>query len=1246
MRQSGASVLRAGRPGPGRSVVLWLAAAGLAAGLAIAPVRAAASDTVSLSATRTLTLLPPSAFGSDDPGDGWVLDGRHHDDGIWLGVVRAQVTKFVADAAVCAPAGYLSLQVVSPSRSSYSLGLVYASKNGDSLLASPLALDAAGSADISSVPSATSGALPQFLVVLGGSGQAPASVDVKLTWTGVADPTCTGVSAPPPTLKVIEHVVGGSAGAGQWSLHVQNAAGSDVVGSPQAGSETGTTYTLSDGSFTVSETGGVPGYTETFSGDCDPTGTVTLAAGDQKTCTLTNTYRDTTPPVLHGPGDLAATASSPAGASVSYDVTASDPDDPAVMPDCVSSPSGLSSGSTFPTGTTGIHCTASDAAGNAAAPLDFTVTVLDAPPVVTVPANIDDGTGDPNGKPETFAVSATDYLDGTLLASCDHAPGSTFPIGATTVLCSATNSSHLTTTASFTVTIRYVDVTPPVLHGPGDLSATATSSEGAVASFQVTAGDPDDAPGVLTIACDHASGATFAIGVTTVACQAHDPAGNEAQRLSFTITVNDAAPALSLPADISDMANGRDGKAEMFAASASDFADGILPVVCDHAPGDTFPIGATTVHCHATNSSGQTTDGSFTVTIAYVDVTPPTIRGPGDLTAIATSSNGASVSFVVSATDPDDEAPTVVCDHASGATFAIGVTTVTCHAHDPAGNEAQPVGFTVTVGDAAPKLSLPDDMHDTTHDPKGLKEAFAASASDFEDGSLAAVCDHGSRDTFPVGATTVRCHATNSSGRTTSGSFTVTIAYVDVTPPVIHTSGDQHVTGTSAAGATVFYTATAADPDDDGAALTLVCGPLQSGATFPVGASTVTCTASDPAGNHATPAAFTVTVDPPPPPPPPATVSVAVSGPALGRVGEDVSFSVVVKSVSGTASTGIAVDAQVPDGATLVSTSGAATCTGQTDVVCQFGTLGAGATAMQTIVLRPKQAGSLSLFATVTGEGAAGSATASTAVLDPGTPPPPPPPPAQPKTFNAISTGTVLVNGVSQPSDTLFLVVSGDHIDLKGQLAITTFAGNSGVFSNVPFTSQRRTSAVGPGGGDSESFTVNATGGGTTMTLEGGDFNVCKTSRRTAAKKPKTVVRQLWGRAKGQFTTRSKYSSATIRGTTWGVQDRCDGSFTTAVDDFVTVVDFTAKKTLTLAPGETYLATPPRTPADVFKPPTQTSSQTAASVRSRGLLWAGHRFRTKAQLSAWLLSKGSSWRVFAAKHPALAKALAARPPRG
>src|SRR5205823_1047974 len=88
------------------------------------------------------------------------------------------------------------------------------------------------------------------------------------------------------TLTVIKHVVnnnGGAATASQWSLHVKSGS-SEVTGSPQNGTESGTTYTLNAGAYAVSETGGPSGYAASFSASCTA-GNVTLAIGDAKTCT-------------------------------------------------------------------------------------------------------------------------------------------------------------------------------------------------------------------------------------------------------------------------------------------------------------------------------------------------------------------------------------------------------------------------------------------------------------------------------------------------------------------------------------------------------------------------------------------------------------------------------------------------------------------------------------------------------------------------------------------------------------------------------------------------------------------------------------------------------------------------------------------------------------------------------------------------------------------------------------------------
>ena len=75
------------------------------------------------------------------------------------------------------------------------------------------------------------------------------------------------------------------------------------------------------------------------------------------------------------------------------------------------------------------------------------------PPVVAVPANITVPATSPAGAVVTFEVSATDEPDGDLIPTCDWTSGSTFPVGTTTVTCTATDAAGNTGTGSFTVTV-------------------------------------------------------------------------------------------------------------------------------------------------------------------------------------------------------------------------------------------------------------------------------------------------------------------------------------------------------------------------------------------------------------------------------------------------------------------------------------------------------------------------------------------------------------------------------------------------------------------------------------------------------------------------------------------------------------------------------------------------------------------------------------------------------------------------
>ena len=101
----------------------------------------------------------------------------------------------------------------------------------------------------------------------------------------------------------------------------------------------------------------------------------------------------------------------------------------------------------------------------------------------------------------------------------------------------------------------------------------------------------------------------------------------------------------------------------------------------------------------------------------------------------------------------------------------------------------------------------------------------------------------------------------------------------------------------------------------------------------------------------------------------------------------------------------------------------------------------------------------------------------------------------------------------------------------------------------------------------------------TTLRLEGGNFRVCRTggSARSLSSvdRKKRPVRRVWGSGKGRFTTRGRYSSATVLGTIWLTQDQCNGTLTKVLRGVVRVRDLRRHKTVKVRAGHSYLARAP-----------------------------------------------------------------------
>jgi hypothetical protein len=93
------------------------------------------------------------------------------------------------------------------------------------------------------------------------------------------------------------------------------------------------------------------------------------------------------------------------------------------------------------------------------------------------------------------------------------------------------------------------------------------------------------------------------------------------------------------------------------------------------------------------------------------------------------------------------------------------------------------------------------------------------------------------------------------------------------------------------------------------------------------------------------------------------------------------------------------------------------------------------------------------------------------------------------------------------------------------------------------------------------------------LALVGGSVRACAqtSGRRRASAARKRVLRRLWGKAHGHFRTRGAYSSATVRGTTWLTEDRCDGTLIVSHEGVVDTSDG-AGQTFTLNPGQSVIA--------------------------------------------------------------------------
>jgi hypothetical protein len=242
--------------------------------------------------------------------------------------------------------------------------------------------------------------------------------------------------------------------------------------------------------------------------------------------------------------------------------------------------------------------------------------------------------------------------------------------------------------------------------------------------------------------------------------------------------------------------------------------------------------------------------GDTTAPAAVASATP----GPPARVTLTITDSGSGLSSIV--VTRSENADTIVPPFTVGTNTAVVATSILI-------DQTQPARVTLIATDVDGNPATVDLRFDSTSASTITGGSFTVVAASGQGGVAynfptptisgdpgTVTCSPESGSFFPIGVNIVTCMTT------TGLEATILITVLDIEGPTIATRPDVTVNATSPAGAVVSYAPPAAS--DNAPGVTVACAP-PPGSTFPVGSTTVTCTATDASGNTAS-STFNVTV--------------------------------------------------------------------------------------------------------------------------------------------------------------------------------------------------------------------------------------------------------------------------------------------------------------------------------------------------------------------------------------------------
>jgi uncharacterized repeat protein (TIGR01451 family) len=407
---------------------------------------------------------------------------------------------------------------------------------------------------------------------------------------------------------------------------------------------------------------------------------------------------------------------------------------------------------------------------------------------------------------------------------------------------------------------------------PNNIVVTANTTQGGENGAVVTFGSAEAFGDCGAITTSVPSGSFFPVGSTTVVVSSANGGGS----CSFQVIVTaDAPPNIDCPANISRHAANCE-PTTIDPGTPTSTPSG-LTVEGQRSDGlaldDPYPVGVTTITWTATDAQSRQDSCTQTITVTSDDTEDPTITAPENVTIATPQGTAGSCGLVIGeselgqATAADNCTVNVTRSGVpAGNFFPVGTTTVTYTATDGAGHTASATQ-TVTVTDGtSPIITAPADASYVCQSevPAGHPSQAHGADENLPDGGP--VTDNCGTPTVTVSDSvsgagsaaspkiiTRTFTATDAAGNSASAVQTITV--IDPTAPTIAMNGASPMV--------VECHSVFTDP---GATATDNCnGTFAATATSNVDANvvgnyTITYTASDAAGNAATPVVRNVTV--------------------------------------------------------------------------------------------------------------------------------------------------------------------------------------------------------------------------------------------------------------------------------------------------------------------------------------------------------------------------------------------------